>query len=47
MTWSRSHWYIVYPAGLLFASILYGLLAGISVFAYRALAAEPTPETPL
>ncbi len=33
----QQYWYLAYPIALLFGLILYGLIAGASVFAYRAL----------
>jgi hypothetical protein len=46
MRWSQQHWYIVYPPGLLFGLILYGLFAGISAFAYRSLVPVTAGEVP-
>jgi hypothetical protein len=40
----QHYWYLTYPLGLLFAVVLYGLFAGISAFAYQALANETVPE---
>ena len=37
MMMSEKFWYILYPVGLLFGLIFYGLIAGVSAFAYRAL----------
>jgi hypothetical protein len=37
MQHTQDRWYIVYPLGLLAGLILYGLMAGASGFAYRAL----------
>jgi hypothetical protein len=34
---TQDRWYIFYPAGLIAALILYGLMSGASAFAYRAL----------
>ena len=34
---TQDRWYIFYPAGLVVALILYGLMSGASAFAYRAL----------
>ncbi|MEI9931127.1 MAG: hypothetical protein WDM89_11430 [Rhizomicrobium sp.] len=44
----HDYWYIVYPIGLLFSLIMYGLFAGLSAFAYRALVPpdHPVPEAP-
>ena len=33
----RDYWYLVYPAGAIVSLLLYCLMAGASVFAYRAL----------
>jgi len=38
----QHYWYITYPGSLLFAVIMYGLFAGLSAFAYKALV-EDTP----
>ena len=49
MMLNMSHvWYITYPIGLLAGVILYGLISGMSAFAYRALVpeGEPIPEMP-
>ena len=44
---SRQYWFVAYPVGLAIALILYGMLAGASAFAYRALTATPgTAEAP-
>lgn len=37
MLMSEKFWYIIYPAGLLFGLIFYGLISGAGVFAYKAL----------
>jgi hypothetical protein len=47
MRWSQQHWYIVYPLGLFFGLILYGLFAGISVFAYRSLVPATAEDVPV
>jgi hypothetical protein len=39
---TRSLWYIAFPIGVVVSVILYGLMAGISAFAYRALVPEGT-----
>lgn len=35
-------WFIVYPIGLVFGLLIYGLFAGASAFAYRSLTSEST-----
>jgi len=42
----QHYWYVTYPIGLLVALIMYGLLAGISAFAYRALVPASAAEAP-
>jgi hypothetical protein len=42
---TQHYWYISYPLWLLFGLILYGLFAGISAFAYRALIPEQPAES--
>ena len=37
MMMSEKFWYIIYPMGLLFGLIFYGLISGAGAFAYRAL----------
>jgi hypothetical protein len=34
---TQDRWYIVYPLGLIFSVVIYGLMTGASAFAYRAL----------
>lgn len=34
---TQDHWYIVYPIALFFSVVIYGLMTGVSAFAYRAL----------
>lgn len=45
---TRQFWYVVYPLGLVFGVIFYGLVAGASAFAYRALvpAEDKSTATP-
>jgi hypothetical protein len=42
----QHYWYVTYPIGLLVALIIYGLFAGISTFAYRALVPAFAAEAP-
>jgi lysylphosphatidylglycerol synthetase-like protein (DUF2156 family) len=42
----QQYWFIAYPVGFAVALVLYGMLAGASAFAYRALTAGAAPETP-
>jgi hypothetical protein len=40
MQHTRDLWYIVYPVALIFSVIMYAVMAGLSAFAYRALAPD-------
>jgi hypothetical protein len=44
MAQMQHYGYIIYPLGILIAVIFYGLMAGASVFAWRALTEESTPN---
>jgi hypothetical protein len=43
----RRYWYITYPIFTVAAVLMYGLMAGASVYAYRVLTdGEPRPNLP-
>jgi hypothetical protein len=46
METSQRNWYIYYPVGLVVALVVYGMFAGASAFAYRALVPGEGPPVP-